>query len=235
MSAKPEDMSEACISCGEQLEIGQIGECDSCQVNRRKERHHLMLETMMKEGLTIGDCIRAFAIDNENPYVKAARLMIESPDEEIDDATVIASDAEEGGAFVLTWRWVSDENAGILAPSQLFEVVLTHARFSLVSQRDFANGEELDENYLDWLEYLVLDCSDDLDDIEAAPLTGLPGSVNWTNEDGKNFNFMPSTALFRLISLARLGNLDVDKDKQAQDYCVRYGNKLDAILSEKSN
>lgn len=38
MANKPEDMHENCTSCGDSLELGQIGECDSCQHVRETQR-----------------------------------------------------------------------------------------------------------------------------------------------------------------------------------------------------
>jgi hypothetical protein len=32
------EMTEHCDSCGEELEIGQIGECDECQAEREDAR-----------------------------------------------------------------------------------------------------------------------------------------------------------------------------------------------------
>jgi hypothetical protein len=58
------------------------------------------------------DALVHFAVDDSNPYVRAAR---ERTDEEleIDDRPLLSKPEDEGGAWVSAWMWVTDEEAGI--------------------------------------------------------------------------------------------------------------------------
>lgn len=70
------------------------------------------LAAMKESGTQIGDCIRAYAVANEDPYVaKARELTVGDDDVEIDDSTVTSNG--DDGAFVLCWMWVSNKEAGV--------------------------------------------------------------------------------------------------------------------------
>lgn len=88
------------------------------------------LEALCAGGLTIGECIRAFAVPGDDPYVSAARATIDADDDtEIDDHTTTS--VGDGGAWVLAWLWISDAQAGVLSHSAMLEEVLLHARKAL--------------------------------------------------------------------------------------------------------
>ena len=71
----------------------------SCE--QRVQRRAEALERLKAEGLTIGECITALAVPNDDPYVREARnLIVGDDDVEIDDHTV-TSPAEDG-AWVLS-------------------------------------------------------------------------------------------------------------------------------------
>jgi len=75
------------------------------------ERAKLLL-CLKENGLTIGECVRALSVENDNPYVRAARALVAGGDDvEVDDSTTLSEG--EGGAWVLSWLWVSNEEAGI--------------------------------------------------------------------------------------------------------------------------
>lgn len=42
------DMVEHCDSCGEELEVGQIGECDDCQAEREDSQVNIDLPTKLQ-------------------------------------------------------------------------------------------------------------------------------------------------------------------------------------------
>jgi hypothetical protein len=69
------------------------------------------LAALRANGLTIGECIEALAVPDDDPYVAAARAKILGDDKvEIDDRTTTS--VGDQGAWVLAWLWVSDEWAG---------------------------------------------------------------------------------------------------------------------------
>lgn len=75
-------------------------------------RARAQLEALKAGGLTFADCTRAFAVPNDDPYVVAARDMILGDDDtEIDDETVTS--VGDDGAWVLSWLWVSNSDAGV--------------------------------------------------------------------------------------------------------------------------
>lgn len=78
-----------------------------------EQRAH-MLAALRAAGLTIGECIQALAVPDDDPYVAAARAeSLGDGDVEIDDWTTTS--VGEDGAWVLAWLWVSNELAGIQA------------------------------------------------------------------------------------------------------------------------
>lgn len=188
------------------------------------------LSVMKENGLTIGECISTFAVSNEDPYVKKARELIAGSDDvEIDDKTTTS--IGEDGAFVLSWMWVSNEEAGVHPYAELLESVLDCARSEL-SKKDTANPPYAEFRvWADWLESLISNYADELDSIETEVPIGLPGTIAWVDETDNRYKFMPSTALGQLLLLARQGGLPTGKAQQAESFCIRYGNKLDAILT----
>lgn len=72
-----------------------------------------VLAALRDRGLTIGQCITALSVSNDNPYVVAAREAVQQmgDDVEIDDVTVIAEG--DDGAWVLNWMWVYNSEAGV--------------------------------------------------------------------------------------------------------------------------
>jgi hypothetical protein len=189
------------------------------------------LESLKGRGLTYADCVRAFAVSNDDPYVKKAReLVIGDDDVSIDDLTVTA--AGDDGAWVKSWIWIGNEEAGVLNNSALLECVLDHAQLYLEGSPYLeAEIRALREAQAGWLEELISNFSDKLDEIETEIVTNLPGSIRWVDEDGQTFQFMPSDALFQLLHMARMDGLPDDCANRANEFCMRYGNKLDAVLT----
>lgn len=70
-----------------------------------------LLATLKTNGVEFSDCVAAFAEDDDNPYVVAGREMMDEGDLEMDDKVVISK--SDAGAYVLAWKWVSNEDAGL--------------------------------------------------------------------------------------------------------------------------
>ena len=70
-----------------------------------------LLATLKANGVEFSDCVAAFAEDDDNPYVVAGREMMDEGDLEMDDKVVISK--SDAGAYVLAWKWVSNEDAGL--------------------------------------------------------------------------------------------------------------------------
>ncbi len=183
------------------------------------------LPALKENGLSFSDCIAAFAAPEGDPYVTKLRSLVAGDDDtEVDERAVVAPSG--GGAFVQAWIWVGNEEAGMLKHADLLEQVLDHAR----NETDTPTEEHA--AYADWLEDLITNFADELDDIEHEVVTQLPGSITWIDEAGKPWTFMASAALFALVQQARLGvdGLSVELTNQADNFCRQYGNKLDAML-----
>ena len=67
------------------------------------------LAALKANGLEFGDCVVAFAEDDDNPYVVAGREMMDGGDLEMDDKVVISE--SDDGAYVMAWKFVSKEFA----------------------------------------------------------------------------------------------------------------------------
>ena len=70
-----------------------------------------LLATLKANGVEFSDCVAAFAEDEDNPYVVAGREMMDEGDLEMDDKVVISK--SDAGAYVLAWKWVSNEDASL--------------------------------------------------------------------------------------------------------------------------
>ena len=68
------------------------------------------LKTLVANGLTFSHCVSLLGEDSkDSPYVRAA-IDIYARDAvlEIDDRSIV-SESEDGGAYVMAWRWVGDD------------------------------------------------------------------------------------------------------------------------------
>lgn len=74
----------------------------------------LDLDALIQRGLTFGQCVVALGeTDNDSRYLKAAREIYGQDGElEFDDCAVV-SESDDGGAYVMCWRWVDKDQAGI--------------------------------------------------------------------------------------------------------------------------
>ncbi|MBK5963849.1 hypothetical protein CCR95_07050 [Thiocystis minor] len=165
------------------------------------------------------------------------------------NVTVTAASEDEALAFAkqhnrqLDWEHEADsffiefnhpcwlvEKCDLPAPSfdhtERLESVLAKAREYL-----FPTSPEIDGIYADWLENLIINQSDALDTIETDRPKNAPGPIVWVDADKRRFSFLASDALFRLVLLARAAGLSTPETEEAQAFCARYGNKLDALLT----
>ncbi|WP_295401708.1 hypothetical protein [uncultured Thiocystis sp.] len=165
------------------------------------------------------------------------------------NVTVTAASEDEALAFAkqhnrqLDWEHEDDsffiefnhpcwlvEQCDLPAPSfdhaERLESVLVKAREYL-----FPTSPGIDGIYADWLENLIINQSDALDTIETDRPKNAPGPIVWVDADKRRFSFMASDALFRLVLLARAAGLSTPETEEAQAFCARYGNKLDALLT----
>lgn len=193
------------------------------------------LKALIEGGMTIGECIRAFAVPEDDPYVQRARSLIAGGDDiEIDDATTTS--VGEDGAWVLSWLWVSNDEAGVRPTTEVWSQVHEYAEDALGDAPGATTPSGVPFAVLvDWLDDLVMNFDDILDNIEKQPIKGIPGSISWSldEQDEKPVRFMASDALNQLRLLARQGGLPDDAANQAEKFCIRYGNKLDAILANE--
>lgn len=113
---------------------------------------------------------------------------------------------------------------------------MDHARLALANTQNQGEEAEILRNTLmgfqaDWLEDLITNFSDELDDIETEVAKGLPGPVTWLTEDMKHVQFMASDAISQLRLLARQHGLKDALSDKAEQFILKYGNKLDAVLT----
>lgn len=190
-----------------------------------------LLGALRAGGLTIGGCIRAFAVPNDDPYVSAARAEIQADDDvEIDDHTTTS--VGDGGAWVLAWLWISDEQAGVLSHSAMLEEVLVHARKALTGAHGLdAETAKLRESQTDWLEDLLSNHADEVDDIASARPASEPGAILWVDEEGRDVLFVSSEALLHLLALARQAGLKARVVEHCERFCAQHGSTLDAVLT----
>lgn len=188
-----------------------------------------LLKQLKAAGLQFGQIIEVYGTDEANPYVTAAA---EASDEGlILDPTPVVSEGEEG-AYVLMWKWISNQTAGVMLPSDLLEQVLIHARKGIADSKDLQPEIRREREVMaDWLDDLIMNLMDEIDDIETAPIKGLPHSITWHDGDDKPWTFMPSDAINQLRLLARQGGLPDHLADKAEQFSIRFGNKLDAALT----
>lgn len=194
-----------------------------------------VLATLKEQGLTFQDCIDAFGVTEANPYVAAAKQAKAPESLHIGDKAVVLSDDDEG-AYVQVWVYVPAEKA-ILSHSAVLETVLESAKLgiqgmALQGDARYSARYELYACQAEWLEDLLMNYGEELDDIATESLVGrVPKSITWVSKAGKSFNFMPSAAISELRLLARIIGLPDYVSDAAEKFVYRYGNKLDAILT----
>lgn len=189
------------------------------------------LEALRRDGLTIGECIRAFAAPDDDPYVAAAREAVDSNDDvRLDEPTATAR--AEGGAWVLSWRWISDRQAGVLSHSEMLEEVWRRAGALLTGTHGLDDDTAwLRNNQVLWLDAVSTRFSQEIDGIEAARSGEGSGQVVWVDERRCELRFVPSEAVLQLLGLARRAGLKRHVAEHCARFCSLHGRALDALLA----
>lgn len=73
------------------------------------EHRSTILSTMKEDGMLFGECLHAFSVGNDDPFVRAASA---SRNDDLNIDSAITSVGNEG-AWVMAWVWVSNEEAGV--------------------------------------------------------------------------------------------------------------------------
>lgn len=77
-----------------------------------EQRQSDVAKILMENDITFSECVGFFGDGDDNPYVaKAHDLQVEGEIEV--DSTAVISESDDGGAYVMAWLWVSNEEAGI--------------------------------------------------------------------------------------------------------------------------
>lgn len=113
---------------------------------------------------------------------------------------------------------------------EMLEIALDHALLAAKKQSDFGPINEQDKVYLDWLENLIGEFADELDGIEIHETENEPSQIEWIDEYERVNSFYPSTALLRLLVLAKQGGLTGEMANDVETFVLKFGNKLDRIL-----
>lgn len=94
--------------------------CERLNLETTDRDHARTLRLMMDDGLSFGDVLDAFAVRQRErepdlmPYAEAVESVLSHADGDFStDATPIVSKGDEDGAYVLVWRWVRDDEAGL--------------------------------------------------------------------------------------------------------------------------
>ncbi len=218
---------------GEAADPNQESDQDSAAQRPRAGAIHdaYDLSDVRAGGWTIGDCIKALAVPSDDPYVVAARALIAGDDDqEIDDETTTS--LSEGGAWVLSWLWISNEEAGMLSNAELWEEVLDHALQALDGDHGL-DAEKFKRRQIQaaWLGEFLTNFEEQLNDIASVRHASLPRMITWCDRQGHTERFMPSDALVHLRGLARKAGLPDHLADQSERFCMRFGNTLDAALT----
>jgi hypothetical protein len=236
-ASETRDIHECSLTPGDRSPVGRCPDCDALVYIDRAETpvdHTNSMPEIMANlkamGLTFNQCVEAFAAPDDDPFVVRAREC-ETDDMKLDPKAVTAPG--DDGTWVSTWIFISNSDAGILKNADVLELVLDTARARLLRGGILADAAtvELRNHQADWLEDLIGNFADELDGIETEVPKGIPGPINWLDVTGKWHRFMASDALYQLLMLAREGGLATDTAQKATDFCNRYCNKLDAILT----
>jgi hypothetical protein len=119
-----------------------------------------VLELVKSSGLTIHDYLSVISAPSDDPYLVAARRKCEKiADIAIDEKTVTS--VHSAGAWVLSWLFVSREEASKLPVSVILEDAATSATKALVRKKP-TTAVDLREK-VTWLTELVMNFPDELD------------------------------------------------------------------------
>jgi hypothetical protein len=187
------------------------------------------IETLKANGMDLGVCTRAFAVDDNDPYAIYARANLTSNEVELDDAVCIAPG--DDGAFVMMWQWVSSSQAGIVSNSECLELLLDFASEKLVRETLTTTEHQTTRIYLDWLEDLISNFADELDSIaQITDLRSGPHTIDWLDEHHQTHTFAPSEALAWLHHYAYQGERNALNEQLVHAFMAAHGKTLDSVL-----
>lgn len=154
-----------------------------------------------------------------------------------------ATRAEKDAAFFAALAQTADINylcigSDVVPKSKEVSHALTEvhqcAMKTLQSMQDFDTADRRFIIFANWLDLLLSRESLMLNDIEAYDASRLPGNVQWFDEKGELWEFLPSTALLSLLVLAKKSDLNCSDAAVAENFTLLYGNKLDSILAPRN-
>jgi len=205
-------------------------DAEDAEANRGTARARA-LNALRRDGLTIGECLQVLAAPEDDPYVSAAREATASnADIRIDVHTATARG--EGGAWVLSWLWISDRQAGLLSHSQMLEEVWRRAGDLLTGAHGLDDGTAwLRNNQVLWLDAVCARFSREIDGVEAARPGAGCGPIVWVDERRRELRFVPSEAVLQLLALARRAGLERHVAEHCERFCSLHGRALDALLA----
>jgi hypothetical protein len=207
-SQRPDDIHEIATNGDEVTSslddagIDELAEKINFDVDRSEA-----LEALKEAGLSFGECVNAFGVSaDEDPFAKAADENFHSDgDIEIDGTTVVSHGDDYEGAYVLAWKWVSAEEAGIYRPSEHIDNILCEA---FDARQDMSPSKEVYDLqvYADFIEKVVGSHSDKIDEYDLEPASASSAkekSFSEITDDGRTLEVYPSQALKNLISLIK--------------------------------
>jgi len=192
-----------------------------------------ILSVMKSRGAEFDSCIQVFGVDaNSDPYSKkACEYLLGGDDHEVDEKTVISH--SDGGAWVMSWLYITNEEAGVFPYAELLESLLDHAAPSIKNGFDSVGGKQPPLNiYADWLEDLITNYADELDQIETCTPTGEGREISWEDAESlRIFRFYPSKAVEALLQVAFNNGLPESQRQQVETFLTKHGSTLDAVLT----
>lgn len=184
-----------------------------------------VLSALVANGYTFSDVSTPFAVDSDtDPYAKAACLKVANEEGSIEvDGTTVISKGDDDGAYVMSWIWVSDVEAGVVSNSKK----LTW----LVECLDSIEQQSVVYVHRAWLEDTLANFSDEIDEIESEqPVWGEPTELQWQH-DGQVHTFLASDALKSMAAAAKDNELLDEPDMtEIESFITTHGAKLDLIL-----
>lgn len=202
----------------------QIDElCES--INQASPAKETVIEALKRNHFQFGDFVAPFGVDAESsPYVKAAkeRLSSEEGSLEVDEPTIV-SESSDGGAYVMAWLWIGDDEAGIQHHSASLERLL-----DVLAEQD----DERTNAHCDWLGDTIANFADEIDEIDAEEVAAREAQPVVWGYEGKDHSFFPSEALSNLLTVAKEheGELSSDEISSIESFIEQFGDKLNRIL-----
>lgn len=195
------------------------------------------LSNLRNRGLTIKDCVAAFAVSiDENPYVAHAYETQQKGMAEIDPKTPIIPDKQ--GAWVMCWRWVPKDEAGILDPYELLSMGVKCARTGLEKEAGTVSGMALRRHqkhaiYADWAAKVLPAVAEKLNRIDELEKSFRePKKIAVILPPDQEIIFTPAQALSTLMSLGLIGGLPFERHIEAQQLITDFGHEINCLIDE---